>query len=147
MVQPHQLVKLNYRCRIHSESFIASHCPPWSPTASSLFSCGALLEICSINVIAGDSLTQSSDFLKKTLLRSMATATIFLLWRKDYSDTLREKRSFFLCENLSNYFWRIKHSYNRTKEFLSIYDGFVTLCVIQGQMTTWFVKPYIKITD
>lgn len=81
-VQSHQLVKLNYRCRIHRESFITSHHPPQSPTASSLFGRSAPLKIHPINVIAGDCVTQSSTSLK-SLLRSMPTAPILLLsWQK-----------------------------------------------------------------
>lgn len=104
-VPSHQLVKLNYRCRIHCESFITSHCPPWSPTASSLFSCGALLEICPINVIAGDSLSQSSDSLKTTATINGHCSHLPAVKEKDYSDKLQEERffSFVFLGNLSNY--------------------------------------------
>lgn len=108
-VQSHRLVKQNYRCRIHSESFITSQCPPRSPTASSLFSRGALLEIHPINVIAGDCLIQSSAS-SQSLLRSMAIAPrLPAVTLKDYPGTLQEEKLFdvkiylIISEGLSSF--------------------------------------------
>lgn len=99
-VQSHQLVKLNDRCRIHSESFITSHCPPWSPTAFSLFSCGALLEICPINVIAGESLTQYSDSFKNHCYDQWPLLPSSRCQRKGLFRHITGEifRLFFLCE-------------------------------------------------
>lgn len=131
----HQLVKVNYRCRIHSESFITSHCPPCSPTASSLFSHSVLRETRPINVIAGDCWTQSSA-TSQSLPWSMAVASMLPSWGERIIQKEKEK-------------WRSARFY------LIISGGRSTSCLwcrvfvsssITGyDLTTLYNEPYIII--
>lgn len=136
MLQSHQLVKQNYRSGILSEAFIASLCPAWSPTASSLFSHSALLEIHPINVIAVDCLTQSSGSLQ-SLLQSIAIAVRPpAVTLEDYPCTLQK-------ELFVGYFfmWLILKSW--VIWFLWCAAS-VTTSVQYYELTTLLNKAYIK---